>query len=198
RVLILFLIVFAFGCKSAKHKTNAFNTIKNEVFIDSMMTNALEKGFFPGAQIIVGHKDSIFINKNFGYHDYSKQQEVSSNDVYDLASISKVLGATLVSMDLVGKDKISLNDKLADLVPVYKNTAIADLSLFELLTHTSGLKASITFYDSLLSTPDGSILLSNEQSEDYPNQFGDMYVNRNIVRSEEHTSELQSRENLVC
>lgn len=196
RVLMLFLMVFAFGCKSAKHKTNAFNTIKNEVFIDSMMANALEKGFFPGAQIIVGHKDSIFINKNFGYHDYSKQQEVISNDVYDLASISKVLGATLVSMDLVGKDKISLNDKLADLVPVYKNTAIADLSLFELLTHTSGLKASITFYDSLLSTPDGSILLSNEQSEDYPNQFGDMYVNRNIVYDSIFLS-FENKENFV-
>ena len=44
----------------------SFDTKQNEVFIDSMMNNALKKGFFPGAQIIVGSKDSVFILKNYG------------------------------------------------------------------------------------------------------------------------------------
>jgi CubicO group peptidase (beta-lactamase class C family) len=127
----------------------SFDVKRNEVYIDSMMNNALEKGFFPGAQIIVGNKDAVFIEKNYGYHDYSKKQKVKADDVYDLASMSKVLGATLVTMRLVGENKIKLDDKVGDVVAVYKNTAIADLTLFELLTHTSGLKASITFYQSL-------------------------------------------------
>ena len=169
------------GCKSLKHSKNLFDTKQHEVYIDSMMTNAMEKGFFPGAQIIIGSKDSIFILKNYGYHDYSKQQEVTMDDVYDLASISKVLGATVVAMRLVGEDKIKLNDKLGDAVPIYKHTAIADLTVFELLTHTTGLKSSITFYKALLSTPDDSPFLNGEKSENYPNAFDTMYVNKNIV-----------------
>jgi CubicO group peptidase (beta-lactamase class C family) len=154
---------------------------ENEAYIDSMMQNALKKGFFPGAQIIVGTGDFNLISKNYGYHDYTKKQLVKTDDVFDLASMSKVLGATLATMRLVGENKIKLTDQVGEIVPFYKNTAIANLTLFELLTHTSGLTPSITFYQSLLSTPDGSPLLSNQQSENYPDLFDTMYVNKNIV-----------------
>ena len=71
----------------------SFDVKRNEVYIDSMMTNALEKGFFPGAEVIVGNKDAVLISKNYGFQDYSKKQLVKSDDVYDLASMSKLLGA---------------------------------------------------------------------------------------------------------
>lgn len=181
RIVLVFLIFLGISCHSLKNSKKSFDTKQNEVFIDSMMNNALGKGFFPGTQIIVGSKDSVFILKNYGYHDYSKKELVKTEDVYDLASMSKVLGATLVTMRLVGVDQIKLTDQVGQIVPFYKNTAIANLTLFELLTHTSGLTPSITFYQSLLSTPDGSPLLSNQQSENYPDLFDTMYVNKNIV-----------------
>jgi CubicO group peptidase (beta-lactamase class C family) len=188
RIVLVFLILLGISCHSLKNSKESFDTKKNEVYIDSMMNNALEKGFFPGAQIVVGSKDSVFILKNYGYHDYSKQQQVKTDDVYDLASMSKVLGATLVAMRLVGEDKINLEDKLGDVVAVYKNTAIADLTLFELLTHTTGLKSGIVFYQSLLSTSDGSPLLSNQKSENYPVLFDNMYVNKNIIYDAKYLS----------
>lgn len=188
RIVVVFLIFLGMSCQSLKKSNKSFDTNQNEVFIDSMVNNALGKGFFPGAQIIVGSKDSVFILKNYGYHDYSKKELVKTDDVYDLASMSKVLGATLVTMRLVGEDKINVDDKLGEIVPFYKNTAIADLTVFELLTHTSGLTPSITFYQSLLSTPDGSPLLSNQQSENYPDLFDTMYVNKNIVYDSNYLS----------
>lgn len=188
RIVVVFLIFLGISCQSLKKSNKSFDTKQNEVFIDSMMNNALGKGFFPGAQIIVGSKNSVFILKNYGYHDYSKKELVKTDDVYDLASMSKVLGATLVIMRLVGEDKINVDDKLGETVPFYKNTAIADLTVFELLTHTSGLTPSITFYQSLLSTPDGSPLLSNQQSENYPDLFDTMYVNKNIVYDSNYLS----------
>ena len=181
KVVSVFLVFSGMNVYSQKKSKESFDVKRNEVYIDSIMNNALEKGFFPGAQIIVGNKEAVFIEKNYGYHDYSKKQKVTADDVYDLASMSKVLGATLVTMRLVGENKIKLDDKVGDVVTVYKNTPIADLTLFELLTHTSGLKASITFYQSLLSTPDGSPLLSKDKSDSYPDLFDTMYVNRNIV-----------------
>jgi len=188
RIVVVFLIFLGISCQSLKKSNKSFDTKQNEVFIDSMMNNALGKGFFPGAQIIVGSKDSVFILKNYGYHDYSKKELVKTDDVYDLASMSKVLGATLVTMRLVSEDKINVDDKLGEIVPFYKNTAIADLTVFELLTHTTGLTPSITFYQSLLSTPDGSPLLSNQQSENYPDLFDTMYVNKNIVYDSNYLS----------
>lgn len=188
RIVLVFLILLGASCRLVKKSSKSFDTKRNEAYIDSIMNNALEKGFFPGAQIVVGSKDSIFLLRNYGYQDYSKQQQVKTADVYDLASMSKVLGATLVAMRLVGDDKINLEDKLGDAVAVYKNTAIADLTLFELLTHTTGLKSGITFYQSLLSTSDGLPFLSNQQSENYPNLFDNMYVNKNIVYDAKYLS----------
>lgn len=181
RIVLVFLILLGISCHSLKNTKEPFDIKRNEVYIDSMMNNALEKGFFPGAQIIVGSKDAVFVSKNYGYHNYSKTELVKTEDVYDLASMSKVLGATLVAMHLVGEDKIKLDDKLGEAVAVYKNTAIADLTLFELLTHTTGLKSGIVFYQSLLSTSNGLPLLSSQQSEDYPNLFDNMYVNKTII-----------------
>ena len=98
RIVLGLLILSGISFSSLK---KSFDTKQNEVFIDSMMNNALKKGFFPGAQIIVGSKDSVFILKNYGYQDYFKKQLVKTEDVYDLASMSKILGATLVAMRLV-------------------------------------------------------------------------------------------------
>ncbi|MDR7371704.1 serine hydrolase [Flavobacterium aquidurense] len=196
RLGFVFLILFGINCNAQKNSQKAFDEKRNEVYIDSMMNNALEKGFFPGAQIIVGSKDAVFISKNYGFHDYSKKQPVKSDDVYDLASMSKVLGATLVTMRLVGDKKIKLEEKVGDVVSMYKNTAIADLTLFELLTHTSGLKASITFYQSMLSTPDGSPLLSNEKSDVYAESFDNMYVNKNIIYDPKYLS-FEPKDNYV-
>lgn len=195
-IILVSLIFLGMNGYSQKNSKKSFDIKRNEVYIDSMMMHALEKGFFPGAQLIVGSKDAVMIAKNYGFHDYSKKQPVKTDDVYDLASMSKVLGATLVTMRLVGEDKIKLTDRLGDVVSIYKNTPIADLTLFELLTHTSGLKASITFYQSLLSTPDGAPLLSSQKSAEYPELFDNLYVNKNIVYDTHYLS-FKPKENWI-
>lgn len=195
-ITMLTLLIFSqISCRSTK-QSRKFDTNQNLIYIDSMMHHALGKGFFPGAQIIVGNKDSIYLSKNYGYHDYFKKQVVKTDDVYDLASMSKVLGATLVVMDLVGEDKIKLDDKLGDAVPDYKHTAIADLTVFELLTHTTGLKPSINFYQNLLSVPDSLPLLQKEKSIDYSLLFGDMYVNKNIIYDSKYLA-FESKDNYI-
>lgn len=195
-IVLVFWVLLGISCRSAKHSKMSFDTKKKEVYIDSMMNNALSKGFFPGAQIIVGSKDAVFISKNYGYHDYSKKQHVTTDDVYDLASMSKVLGATMAAMRLVGENKIRLDDKLGEAVSAYKNTPIADLTLFELLTHTTGLKSGITFYQSLLSTSDGLPLLSKEKSANYHELFDNLYVNSTMVYDAKYLS-FEPKENYV-
>jgi CubicO group peptidase (beta-lactamase class C family) len=195
-IIIISFVFLGMSFRSSKKINIDGDNKENEKYIDSMMANALEKGFFPGAQIIVGTGDLNLISKNYGYHDYTKKQLVKSEDVFDLASMSKVLGATLVTMHLAGDGKIKLTDQVGKIVPFYRNTAISNLTLFELLTHTSGLTPSITFYQALLSTPDNSPLLSNQKSEQYPEPFDNMFVNKNIVYDSKYLS-FQSKENWV-
>jgi len=196
KLLIVCLISLGINGYAQKKSNETFNVHQNEKYIDSMMTYALKKGFFPGAQVIVGTGDFNLISKNYGFHDYTKKQLVKSEDVFDLASMSKVLGATLVTMRLVGDGKLKLTDQVGEIVPMYKNTAISDLTLFELLTHTSGLTPSITFYQALLSTPDNSPLLSKEKSEQYVEPFDVMFVNKNIVYDSKYLA-FEPKENWV-
>lgn len=195
-IVIISFVFLGMSFHSPKKINIDSDNKENEAYIDSMMQNALKKGFFPGAQIIVGTGDFSLISKNYGYHDYTKKQLVKTDDVFDLASMSKVLGATLAVMRLAGENKIKLTDQVGEIVPFYKNTPISNLTLFELLTHTSGLKASITFYQSLLSTPDGSPLLSDKKSENYPELFDNMYVNKNIIYDSKYLS-FMPKENWV-
>ena len=46
----------------------------------------------PGMQIFAAREGKIFYQKNFGYHTYKKQQKVKPTDLYDLASLTKILG----------------------------------------------------------------------------------------------------------
>ena len=195
-IAIIFLMFSAASCGTLKNSKKSFNTNENSKYIDSMMNNALDKGFFPGAQIVVGSKDSIYLLKNYGFQDSRKKSKVTTSDVYDVASMSKVLGATLVAMSLVGEKKLQLKEQLGDVVSAYKNTPIGDITLFELLTHTTGLKPSILFYQSLLSTPDGSPLLSSQPSEEYPTKFDTMYVHKDIVYNAKYLS-FEPKDNYV-
>ncbi|CAM2767331.1 CubicO group peptidase, beta-lactamase class C family [Flavobacterium succinicans] len=181
-VFLLFLLLsfLQFGCKSM-HQTIK-NTPSNPapIYIDSMMENALDKKFFPGAQVIIGNNREIVFEKNYGFTDYSQTSQVNSDVVYDLASMTKVLATTLITMQLVSNHKLSVNDKLGEKVARFKNTPIANLTLFELLTHTSGLPSGFMFYQQLLQTPDHSPFLSKEKSSIYNLPFDTQFVSSSL------------------
>jgi CubicO group peptidase (beta-lactamase class C family) len=68
--------------------------------IDSIVENGIRNGAFPGAQVFLKKGDKIFVDKAYGFHTYDSITEVSSSDLYDLASITKVVGSTLALMKL--------------------------------------------------------------------------------------------------
>ena len=68
--------------------------------IDSVVYDAINQEAFPGCVIFVSHKDSLLLFKSYGYHTYDSVRRVAVNDIYDLASVTKVMGATLAIMKL--------------------------------------------------------------------------------------------------
>jgi CubicO group peptidase (beta-lactamase class C family) len=71
---------------------------------------------------------------------------VQPDDLYDLASCTKIFASTLAIMKLYDDGLIDLNKTLADFFPYLKNKAHGKLKLIDIMTHQAGLKAWIPFY----------------------------------------------------
>jgi beta-N-acetylhexosaminidase len=120
--------------------------------IDSIANLAVDGKMTPGIQLLVARKGKVIYNKNFGYHTYEKKNKVDFNDVYDVASLTKILATLPVLMELEEKGALSLDDKLSKLMPEYKNTNKKNVTLKKMLSHYAQLKPWIPFYYATLDT----------------------------------------------
>lgn len=114
--------------------------------LDSLVQAAIDGKIIPGCQIAALHGGQMVYYKNFGNQRYDDQNPVTSETMYDLASMTKSLATTLAVMKLYEADSLELSDKIGQYLPYLKGTDKAELTLVELLTHTSGLPAFIPFY----------------------------------------------------
>ncbi|MEO0581468.1 MAG: serine hydrolase [Bacteroidota bacterium] len=81
--------------------------------IDEILREAMNAYAFPGGQVLVARKGQVIYHKSFGYHTYERKRPVRKQDLYDIASITKVAGTTLASMRLFEQGKIHQDSSLA-------------------------------------------------------------------------------------
>lgn len=107
----------------------------------------------PGAQVLVARDGNIVYQKSFGRHEYNADsKKVENTDVYDLASLTKILATLPLIMELIDKDIISLQTRLSELLPEYKGNEKGNTRLIDLLTHYNKLQAWIPFYRTTLDS----------------------------------------------
>lgn len=114
--------------------------------IDSIAQNGIEIKAYPGCQIIALKDGEVIYEKNFGYFTYDSTHLVSSDDVYDIASLTKVFATTFAVMKLFDEHKISLEAKLSDYFPYLKSNDKGNLKIIELMTHQAGLTPWLPLY----------------------------------------------------
>lgn len=114
--------------------------------IDSIVQLNIKEGVFPGCQILVAKEGSIIYWKSFGNHIYGKSQQVEDNDLYDLASLTKMAATTLAVMKLYDEKKLDIDQTLSYYLPELKGTNKEDIIIRELMAHQARLKAWIPFY----------------------------------------------------
>ena len=114
--------------------------------IDSLAMLGISEGMYPGAQVLVARKGKVIYQKNFGHHEYTDKIQVTDSSVYDLASLTKILASLPLIMQLVDKKELSMNTKLSEMLPEYKNSNKANITLKEMLSHYARLKTWIPFY----------------------------------------------------
>jgi len=120
--------------------------------IDEIANKAIQLKTTPGLQVLVARKGKIIYQKAFGTQTYDKQTPISNTDIYDIASISKMVGTLPLVMQQFDKKKIALDTKLSEMLPVFKNTNKDSIVFKDLMTHNARLQAWIPFYKATLDS----------------------------------------------
>ena len=119
--------------------------------IDSIVNNALVRKAFPSCNVLVAKDGKVIFQKAYGFHTYENRTVSSLDDIYDLASVTKVAGALPAIMKLNGEEKYLLDVPFSTYWNDWKKGFLhpsnkSDITLRELLAHQSGLVPFIPFY----------------------------------------------------
>lgn len=114
--------------------------------MDSVAKSGITKYAYPGCQVLAMKDGQVVYDTCFGTFTYGGSHKVQPDDIYDLASCTKIFASTLSIMKLYDDGLINLNSTLADFFPYLKNKAHGKLKLIDIMTHQAGLKAWIPFY----------------------------------------------------
>lgn len=141
--------------------------------IDDIMNAAIRDSIFPGATVTVLKDGVIAFGRGYGYHDFGKTRRTRSSDIFDMASVSKVMGTTLAAMKLVDEGRLKLDDPISKYIPEYATGEKARITVSHFLSHTSGLPPFRVYVDSLKTR---EAILAAIRNEALVNRPGERYV----------------------
>jgi beta-N-acetylhexosaminidase len=145
--------------------------------LDEVMQSAIEDSVFPGGSIAVVKDGVLAWHKGYGYHDYNKTRPVEASDVYDLASVTKVMATTTSIMKLYEQGKLNLDDPVSKYIPEFRVSGKRTITIRHLLLHNSGLPAYRVYVDELQTRSEIIQAIRNEPPE---NGAGTSYVYSDI------------------
>ena len=148
-----------FGLQTKKINRLGFTAPEN-VGMDSQILNriddyarkAIAGKMTPGIQILVARKGKIIYQKSFGNHTYDTTQKVTNSDLYDVASLTKMVSTLPNVMQLYEQGKVNMETKLGDMLPVFADSDKKNIHFKDLLSHYARLQAWIPFYKNTLDS----------------------------------------------
>jgi len=114
--------------------------------MDTLIKSAIINRVFPGCQVLVARKGKVIWEKAYGYYDYQGDQKVTTQSIYDLASISKVAGTTQALMFLFDVGKLDLSLKASDYLPELQKSNKKNIIVHDIILHQAGLQPYILFF----------------------------------------------------
>ena len=142
--------------------------------IDSIVLKGIEEKAFPGCQVFVARRGNVIYNKSFGHHTYEKKKAVKKDDIYDLASITKVTASVPNLMKLVENGGVNLDYNLCDYLGYVDSTSYINMNLRRMLAHNAGLVSWIPFYKKTMNRGRLNFdAYSHTQSVEFPSKVTD-------------------------
>ena len=121
-------------------------------YLDSFMESAIEDSAWPGGVLLAAKGGNIFHHQGHGFHTYDRNDPVRSSDIFDLASITKVIATTSAIMKLVDQYKINIDKPVVTYLPDFEGKKKkhkkqkSTITVKDLLSHSSGLPAFKQYY----------------------------------------------------
>jgi serine-type D-Ala-D-Ala carboxypeptidase len=111
--------------------------------IERVIERGIKAGGYPGATVVVGRKGAAVYERGFGKLSWSSNSAPvdAERTIYDIASLTKVVGTTTAIMILYDEKKIDLDDPVVNYIPTFGGGDKDKVTIRMLLTHTSGLPA---------------------------------------------------------
>jgi beta-N-acetylhexosaminidase len=108
----------------------------------------VDSGAFPGAVVAVGRHGREALLAAVGHYGVGDARPVEPGTIYDIASLTKVVGLTTACMLLVDQGKLALDAPVERYVPAFRGPGKDRVTIRHLLTHSAGLPADLPLYDS--------------------------------------------------
>jgi CubicO group peptidase (beta-lactamase class C family) len=153
--------------------------------IDQLMDLGIQKNAFPGAQVIIYKKNKVQLHKAYGFQTYDSLVRVEKNQLYDLASLTKVLASTLAFMKLYELYNIDLDQKVSTYIPLLKRTNKKNTTFRQALSHSAGWAPYIAHQNLVLKKRGGfkNRTVSLIQNKKYPIQISNsLFIHKNYSK----------------
>jgi CubicO group peptidase (beta-lactamase class C family) len=123
--------------------------------IDRIVMRGINAGGYPGGSVVVGRKGYAVFQKGFGKLGWtaSSPRVTADRSIYDLASLTKVVGTTTAAMVLYDQGRLDLEAPVSTYLPAFSGGWKDSVTVRQLLTHRSGLPAGRDLWR-IARTPD--------------------------------------------
>ncbi len=160
----IFLLLLVVSCKSEAEKTTERNAIVDSTITafekklyQKSMDSIFENEKFNGSIFIFQGNEKLYGREN-GFEDFKQKSKLDSNSVFAIGSLSKQFTAVLVLLQSEA-GKLNVDDKVSKYLPEFQNKTYENITIHQLLNHTSGLN---DFGEALLSKPGKEFNYSNK------------------------------------
>ena len=158
--------------------------------VDSLAQLAVNLKMTPGIQLLIARKGQVIYNKNFGKHTYKENTKVKFDDIYDVASLTKILATLPLLMEMVDKNVVTIDHKLSQILPDYKGSNKANVTIKKMLSHYARLRPWEPFYthtlDSVTKKPSPKYYRSS------PSSAYNLEVSKNLYLRSDYKDSIQA------
>ena len=138
--------------------------------VTDLLTAAQRDSAFPGAIAVIGRRDTILATVAVGRIDWDRAApRPTSETVWDLASLTKVVGTTSAVLQLVADGRLSLDAPVGRSLPEWRGAADSSVRVRQLLTHSAGLPAWRALYKEATSPADARQIALATAADTLPN-----------------------------
>ncbi len=120
--------------------------------IEALAQKAIDGKMTPGMQVLVARKGKVIYQKSFGKQTYEGDVKVKNSDLYDVASVTKMVATLPNVMQIYDQKKVTLETTLGEMLPSFKDSNKEKMTFKELLSHYGRLQAWIPFYKATVDT----------------------------------------------